>query len=67
MLFGSGGVVLVVWSIFVMCVVMGGGGGVVDIVLQRLLLPSKSPSLHIPSFYLAKFGFHLLTLFHVGS
>jgi hypothetical protein len=50
-----------------MCVVMGGGGGVVDIVLQRLLLPSKSPSLHIPSFYLAKFDFHLLTLFHVGS
>ena len=67
MLFGSGGVVLVVWSIFVMCVVMGGVGGVVDIVLQRLLLPSKFPSLHIPSVDLAKFDFHLLTLFHVGS
>ena len=57
MLFGSGGVVLVVWSSFVMCVVMGGVGGVVDIVLQRLLLPSKFPNLLIPSSYQAKFGF----------
>jgi hypothetical protein len=55
-----------VWSIVVVIVGVVGGGGVVGGVLLRLLLPSKFLNLSTPSFYLAKSGFHLLTLGPVG-
>ena len=63
---GSGGAVWGVWSIVVVIVDVVGVGGLVGGVLLRLLLPSKFLSLATPSFYLAKSGFHLLTLGPVG-
>jgi hypothetical protein len=64
---GSGGVVVVVWSSFVVGVVKSCVGGVVDIVLQRLLLPSEFPTLLFPSVVRGKSWSHLLILFFVGS
>jgi hypothetical protein len=63
---GIGGAVWGVCSIVAVIVDVVGFGGVVGGVLLRLLLPSKFLNLFTPSFYLAKSGFHLLTLGPVG-
>ena len=62
----SGGAVWGVWSIVVVIVDVVGFGDGVGGVLLRLLLPSKFLNLATPLFYLAKSGFHLLTLGPVG-